>query len=84
MKTICNKCNHYITVNSLFECDGLFCSNVYCNLCFFNECSLCCMCYQTMLCPICTMIWDICPSCLCNDNVVLDALYCYENFPVDL
>lgn len=77
MKIKCEECNGLVTKISIRRCKGLMCPKVYCSTCFTTQCSLCPMCYQTMLCPICVLVWDICPSCLDNDNAVL-------NFPEEL
>ena len=68
MKTKCEKCFTNITTKNIHKCN-------------INEFSLCCVCYETMLCPICVMVWDICPSCLDKDNAVL---YCGEQIPVEI
>lgn len=81
MKTKCEKCSSNITIKNIHKCKGLMCSKIYCNLCYIKEFSICSICYQTMLCPMCVMIWDICPSCLEKDNAIL---YCNEQISIDL
>lgn len=80
MQAKCEKCHKNVTSKNFYECKGLMCSKLYCDLCYISEFSICSVCKQTMLCPMCIMVWDICPTCLDDDNAVL---YCYEQIPVD-
>lgn len=81
MKTKCEKCQTIVTTSSIHTCEGLMCPKIYCDSCYYTEFSLCCTCYKTMLCPLCVLVWDICPTCLDLDNAVL---FCREEVPVGL
>lgn len=80
MQAKCEKCRCHIMANNFQTCDGLMCFKLYCKPCHNNEFSKCSGCNQTMLCPMCIMVWDICPKCLEKDNA---SLYCYEVMPVN-
>lgn len=68
----CEKCCVAITKKNVQCCKGLLCSKIFCNSCIKTELNLCGTCRQTLLCPLCVLVWDICLSCLDNDNAVVN------------
>ena len=71
MITKCELCQTKITKQNGNRCEGLMCPKIYCNTCYNQAVSMCSTCSQTLLCPLCVMVWDICPSCLDKDNAVV-------------
>jgi len=64
----CEKCHKSVTWFGAQMCRGLLCTKIYCHSCFQSEFSQCSCCKQSPMCPLCVMVWDICPQCLGRDN----------------
>ncbi|CCV02362.1 hypothetical protein IIV30_167L [Invertebrate iridescent virus 30] len=71
MKTKCEGCHTSILKKDIHRCNGLMCTKFYCQSCY-HYLSLCYTCHNQILCPICILVWDVCPSCLDNDNAVIN------------
>lgn len=63
----CEKCSRAVSKYAYVLCSGLLCTKVYCRICYSEEFTCCSGCKDSMLCPLCVMIWDICPECLEKD-----------------